>query len=180
MPERSDRQGVKSKDHHHTCPEAEDHHCPECCSCECCSRHSRSYETHRRYSHNRPIYPWEPDYIRPKDQYRMGGESEAEQWQRLREEREASLREDFERPRLQRMNAMLPQDLEREALYRLYETNQPIYSPPPPPPPPNMPPPIPRLRRQTQARCDECGEVREEYGVGYQCWNCGHVQQTHT
>ncbi len=98
MPERSDRQGVKSKDHHHTCPEAEDHHCPECCSCECCSRHSRSYETHRRYSHNRPIYPWEPDYIRPKDQYRMGGESEAEQWQRLREEREASLREDFERP----------------------------------------------------------------------------------
>ena len=84
MPERSDRQGVKSKDHHHTCPEAEDHHCPECCSCECCSRHSRSYETHRRYSHNRPIYPWEPDYISPKDQYRMGGESEAEQWQRLR------------------------------------------------------------------------------------------------
>ena len=27
---------AKSESHHHTCPESSDHHCPGCCSCECC------------------------------------------------------------------------------------------------------------------------------------------------
>ena len=43
-----------------------------------------------------------------------------------------------------------------------------------PPPPPSP------LRRQTHSCCenDNCRAVRESYGVGYRCWNCGHVQQT--
>lgn len=44
---------------------------------------------------------------------------------------------------------------------------------------PNVqPPPLPR--RQTHAVCEQCGEVRERYGVGYVCWNCGHEQLSHS
>jgi len=57
----------KPEEHHHTCSEAKDHHCPECCPCKCCSRHSRTYEAHR------PIYPWEKDY------------KDAEEWRHWRE-----------------------------------------------------------------------------------------------
>ncbi len=67
----------KPEEHHHTCSEAEDHHCPECCPCKCCSRHSRTYETHRRYSSHppvgwpgRPLYPWDEEY------------KDAEEWRR--------------------------------------------------------------------------------------------------
>ena len=67
----------KPEGHHHTCSEAKDHHCPECCPCKCCSRHSRTYETHRRSSHRDN---WEEDY------------KDAEEWRRWREvdERAAS------------------------------------------------------------------------------------------
>ena len=42
------------------------------------------------------------------------------------------------------------------------------------------PPPPMGLRRQTHSFCEDnnCRAVREEYGAGYQCWNCGHVQQS--
>ena len=61
----------KPEEHHHTCSEAKDHHCPECCPCKCCSRHSRTYHTWRA-----PLYPWEKDYNK---------KTGAEEWRRWRE-----------------------------------------------------------------------------------------------
>lgn len=57
----------ESDEHNHTCPLSSDHHCPGCCSCECCSRHKiRPYKTHkrsrmpsprrRRYRYNGPVH----------------------------------------------------------------------------------------------------------------------------
>ena len=58
----------KPEEHHHTCSESKDHHCPECCPCKCCSRHSRTYHTWKP-----PLYPWEKGY------------KDAEEWRRWRE-----------------------------------------------------------------------------------------------
>ena len=67
---------VKSELHHHTCFESEDHHCPECCSCECCAEHRRfhkhsprQYEAHRRYRSIDPVkaprvHPIDPSYAK--------------------------------------------------------------------------------------------------------------------
>lgn len=43
------------------------------------------------------------------------------------------------------------------------------------------PPEIPVLRRETHADCEvrSCRATREEYGIGYTCWRCGHVQHSH-
>ena len=40
---------------------------------------------------------------------------------------------------------------------------------------------IPELRRETHAECEvfSCRATREEYGVGYKCWKCGHIQHSH-
>ena len=100
----------KPESHHHTCRQSTDHHCPGCCSCECCGG-SRKYHRHYRV-HRPPQLPWHAD------------------------DNAMDIDEDNELPLL---------------------------------------PPV--LRRQVHAQCENCGAVRERYGVGYQCWQCGHVQQ---
>ena len=151
---------VKPESHHHTCSESTDHHCPGCCSCECCGGKSpRLYKT--RGGDN--CYCDE----------NLGG---CGNWSsncinglcfNCREEVEG-----------------------HRKYHRHYRTHRPPYYHPdePFPGPPDQPmdidedneepiPPPPVLRRAVHAQCENCGAVRERYGVGYQCWQCGHVQQ---
>ena len=109
---------IKPESHHHTCSESNDHHCPGCCSCECCGE-SRKY--HRHYRVDRPDFVGVP----PQPPWRADD------------------------------NAMDVDDDD--------DDDVPLANPP--------------LRREIRARCENCGELRERYGVGYQCWNCGYVQQ---
>ncbi len=47
----------KPESHHHTCRQSTDHHCPGCCSCECCgeSRKYHHYRTHRAFDDVPPL-----------------------------------------------------------------------------------------------------------------------------
>jgi len=40
---------VKPEEHHHTCRKSEDHHCPGCCSCECCGGFRKYHRGGRKY-----------------------------------------------------------------------------------------------------------------------------------